>query len=329
MNRDLAGRHQQRSCCSCFLARAIFASLAVLSGSLGTLQAESATPAKGRSIETLQAMAPLPTSVPLPAASAAAPVAATGAVFTPVAEAFDFPVGKPNATGYYKARGFQCHGHLGEDWNGTGGGDSDAGDSVHAIGNGVVVFARDVQLGWGNVVIVRHAFYESGQLRQIDSLYGHLDSIFVQEGQTVARGVRLGTIGSNRGMYHAHLHFEIRHNLAIGMNRAAFPRDFSSYHDPTEFIRARRVLPSPSAAEKSVLVATNTFSKQPADYSAPADGFGPQLAGNGAARQRAAGSGSAPGVVAASRQKNGRLANRRTGFRVDRFGDLRTQFLSF
>jgi len=29
-------------------------------------------------------------------------------------------------------------------------------------GDGIVVFARDVHLGWGNVVIVRHAYREGG-----------------------------------------------------------------------------------------------------------------------------------------------------------------------
>ena len=45
------------------------------------------------------------------------------------------------------------------------------------LGTGVVVFARDVHLGWGNVVIVRHAYKEDGVVKHIDSLYGHLNSI--------------------------------------------------------------------------------------------------------------------------------------------------------
>jgi hypothetical protein len=48
--------------------------------------------------------------------------------FTKLANGFDFPVGIPEAQGYYKARGFRSHGHLGEDWDGIRGGDTDRGD---------------------------------------------------------------------------------------------------------------------------------------------------------------------------------------------------------
>ena len=41
-----------------------------------------------------------------------------------LADGFDLPVGKPDGEGYYKARGYRPNGHLGEDWNGKGGGDT-------------------------------------------------------------------------------------------------------------------------------------------------------------------------------------------------------------
>ena len=94
--------------------------------------------------------------------------------FIKLADGFDYPVGKPDAKGYYKARGFRPNGHLGEDWDGVGGGDTDLGDPIYSIGDGVVVFARDCHMGWGNVVIVRHAYSEAGISRNIDSLYAHL-----------------------------------------------------------------------------------------------------------------------------------------------------------
>ena len=42
----------------------------------------------------------------------------------PLADGFDQPVGKPNAEGYYMARGVRLSPpvHYGEDWNGRGGG---------------------------------------------------------------------------------------------------------------------------------------------------------------------------------------------------------------
>jgi murein DD-endopeptidase MepM/ murein hydrolase activator NlpD len=178
--------------------------------------------------------------------------------FTKVANGFDFPIGKPDAQGYYKARGFRSHGHLGEDWDGIRGGDTDLGDPIYSVGDGVVVFARDCHMGWGNVVIVRHAFREDGIVKNIDSLYGHLNTILVQRGQAVSRGQKIATMGTAHGIYDAHLHFEVRKNLAIGMSRAAFARDQSNYYDPTQFILGHRRL---STASGTYRIAMNTFTR--------------------------------------------------------------------
>ncbi|MFT5913739.1 MAG: hypothetical protein ACI81T_000223 [Bacteroidia bacterium] len=65
------------------------------------------------------------------------------------ADGFDFPVGKPNAKNYYNAQKFEENYHLGEDWNGTGGGNTDFGDSVYSIANGYVKEAKKQSMGWG------------------------------------------------------------------------------------------------------------------------------------------------------------------------------------
>jgi hypothetical protein len=46
----------------------------------------------------------------------------------PICDGFDYPVGKPNGKGYYNAQKFGENTHLGEDWNGVRGGNSDLGD---------------------------------------------------------------------------------------------------------------------------------------------------------------------------------------------------------
>ena len=177
-------------------------------------------------------------------------------VRTRVADGFDEPVGKPDAEGYYTSRGFLSY-HPGEDWNGLKGGNSDLGAPVYAIGHGYVTFARDARMGWGNVVLIRHIYMEGGQLQTVDSMYAHLDRILVREGQQITRGQQVGTIGTNRGMYVAHLHFEIRKNLNIGINRSAFKRDFTNYYRPGAFIAARRKLPG---GGRSAIIVTNTYS---------------------------------------------------------------------
>jgi murein DD-endopeptidase MepM/ murein hydrolase activator NlpD len=176
--------------------------------------------------------------------------------FIKLANGFDFPVGKPDAQGYYKARGFRSHGHLGEDWDGMGGGDTDLGDPIYSIGDGLVVFARDCHMGWGNVMIVRHSYREGGAVKTIDALYGHLDKMLAHRGQTVMRGQEIATMGTAHGLYDAHLHLEIRKNIEVGMNRTAFARDFSNYYDPSQFILSHRHLSNNGGSYR---VAMNTF----------------------------------------------------------------------
>ena len=177
-----------------------------------------------------------------------------------LADGFDFPVGKPNAEGYYKSRGLRLRvpQHLGEDWNGRGGGNTDLGDPVYAIGDGIVTFAHNVQGGWGNVVITRHAYRvpSTKQVKFIDALNGHLDKIMVATGQAVKRGQQIGTLGSNFGMYPAHLHFEIRHDLAIGMLRNNAPCDLTHWADPSQFINQYRRL---KREWRPVAVPTGTY----------------------------------------------------------------------
>jgi len=226
---------------------------------------------------------------------------------TRVADGFDFPVGKPNGEGYYKSRGFLRH-HPGEDWNGVGGGNTDLGDPVFTIGNGLVVFARDARRGWGNVVIVRHSFLDRGTLKTVDSFYAHLERVTVREGQHVMRGDKIGTIGTNRGMYTAHLHFEIRQNLAIGINRSAFKNDLVNYHVPTRFIDARRRL---TGAGRTALVAVNTFQHSSHTFGPPVD-----------ESRLASSRGKGRTKVSSSYKPSNTATPKKKDFRVDRFGTL-------
>ncbi len=250
----------------------------------------------------------------------------TGVPFTvsaKLADRFDYPVGRPDAIGYHKARGFTPNGHLGEDWDGDGGGNTDLGDPIYAIGNGVVVQARDVRVGWGNVIIIRHSFREPREgdvVKTVDSLYGHLDSILVQEGQQVVRGQQIGTMGTAHGQYDAHLHFEVRKNLTVGMSRSAFPRDFQTYWDPTQFINSHRVLHGGG----SVPMAVNTFVPYGGGQFLPPSDGAYELGINRSPQQLAA-------LQSSKLNKSAYTIKRRTpfdkindAFKADRYDDMRS-----
>lgn len=159
-----------------------------------------------------------------------------------LADGFDFPVGAPNANGYYKSRGFSLSGHLGEDWVSEDGSGTIFGRPVCSIGTGVVTLARDFLRAWGNVIVIRHAYLEDGQVKYIDSLYAHLNNILVSEGQVVDRGQQIGTVGTAHGLYGPHLHFEIHHNLTIGVVHTAESRVPGNSDDPSQFLDAHRTL---------------------------------------------------------------------------------------
>ncbi|MEP2279466.1 M23 family metallopeptidase [Maribacter sp.] len=153
-----------------------------------------------------------------------------------LANGFDFPVGKPNASGYYNAQKFGENNHLGEDWNGVGGGNTDLGDSIYAIANGYVSFAEDINGGWGNVIRIIH---QTDADTQIESLYAHCLEIDVQEGDYVNKGDKIGTIGNNGGQYLAHLHLELRSKVGLPIG-GGYSSNTSGYINPTEFIKNNR-----------------------------------------------------------------------------------------
>ncbi len=180
-----------------------------------------------------------------------------------LADGFDFPVGKPDGRGYYKARGFQVNSHPGEDWDGVGGGDSDFNDPINSIADGEVTFAGDAHSGWGNVVIVRHQFQEGGETKAVNALFGHLHAVLVRPGEIVRRGEQIGTMGTAHGQYEAHLHFEIRKNLAIGTNRSAYPCDLSCYYNPSLFIAAHRPVALTAVSNDDAVIGLSRTLKAP------------------------------------------------------------------
>jgi murein DD-endopeptidase MepM/ murein hydrolase activator NlpD len=83
-----------------------------------------------------------------------------------------------------------------------------AGTPIVAVAKGRVVIAN-WHGGYGKTVIIEH----DGRLQ---TLYGHMAEIFVQEGQEIAQGTVIGQVGSTGQSTGPHLHFETKVPTAEG-----------------------------------------------------------------------------------------------------------------
>lgn len=85
------------------------------------------------------------------------------------------------------------------------------GTPIYAIADGVVSAARTMN-SYGNCVQVSHGTANDGHC--YDSLYAHMSSIVVAQGDTVQKGDLLGYVGNTGNVYGAgggyHLHLELR-----------------------------------------------------------------------------------------------------------------------
>ncbi|GAB5437843.1 peptidoglycan DD-metalloendopeptidase family protein [Falsiruegeria mediterranea] len=178
-----------------------------------------------------------------------------------IAREFRHPLGNGVLTpsndgdGYYVAFGFDEANpdlggsfHLGADWNGEGGGDTDIGEPVYAIGNAIVVDVVSDQgsstSGFGNYVVLRHELPEPTQINgqlvtHVHSLYAHLDNVeTLSVGQSIGIGQKIGELGKSGNAAFAHLHFEITLGDTVptqddGYNPAGAPSDWV---DPIAFV---------------------------------------------------------------------------------------------
>jgi murein DD-endopeptidase MepM/ murein hydrolase activator NlpD len=160
----------------------------------------------------------------------------------PTAARFDFPIGSENGALAYNAQAFTENRHLGDDLNGIGGENSDLGDPVFAVADGQVLFAGEAGPGWGNVIIVLHAYEEDGVRKFVQSYYGHVETILVQRKQEVHRGEQIATIGTAHGRYWAHLHFEMR-EFTTPFIGPGYREDTRGWIDPSAFIASHRGAP--------------------------------------------------------------------------------------
>lgn len=98
-----------------------------------------------------------------------------------------------------------------------------SGVNVYATGDGIVTLCQNSRTGYGNEIVVDHAFGYS-------SRYAHLQEILVKEGEEVKRGQIIGKVGSSGRSTGPHLHYEVRFE-----NKAVDPALFFENLKPEEY----------------------------------------------------------------------------------------------
>jgi murein DD-endopeptidase MepM/ murein hydrolase activator NlpD len=119
--------------------------------------------------------------------------------------------------------------HMGEDWNGKCGGDTDEGYPLLAIADGEVVSVDDVGIvtGQGKRLYIRHAFpyaQNTARFMVVESAMLHLQGMGtgIVNGAKVKRGQTIAYLGKT-GTGYAHFHWELRSNLFSSTPSTANP----------------------------------------------------------------------------------------------------------
>ena len=135
--------------------------------------------------------------------------------------------------------------HLADDWNGIGGGNTDLGNPLYAIADGIVVDIDQMTANnsIGKVIRVRYLLPDG---KQIDSVYMHVQSIYVAANAVVAAGQLIATIGDANGYYLniAHLHWEVRTDLTLPLRKDPYYNPLTvatalQYTSPSLFVDDR------------------------------------------------------------------------------------------
>lgn len=104
------------------------------------------------------------------------------------------------------------------------------GTPIYATGNGIVASADRSKPGYGNHIEIKHGY---GYL----SLYAHLSSFRVREGQRVKRGDLIGFVGMTGRTSGPHLHYEV-HKNGVAIDPINF---YYGNLTPEEFIAMQRI----------------------------------------------------------------------------------------
>jgi len=156
----------------------------------------------------------------------------------PLALRFDSPMGclTYNAQAYWEMNEKRGGHHTGDDLNGIGGMNTDLGDPVYSVADGLVLYAGEPSSGWGNTLIVAHRAVDG---RILHAMYSHLERFEVACGTLVARGQAIGRVGTGNDHYPAHLHFEMRESDHVDIG-GGYRHQKLNLLDPTATLRQLR-----------------------------------------------------------------------------------------
>lgn len=163
-------------------------------------------------------------------------------VLIPTATRFDPPLGTQHLGLVYNAQKFwdmnDARGghHTGDDLNGIGGMNTDLGDPVFATADGLVLYAGEPSPGWGKLIVIAH---KTADGRTLHSMYAHLHKIETSVGSLVARGGKIGSVGTANGYYPAHLHFEMRASDGVDIG-AGYAGNPLNHLDPIGTVNSHR-----------------------------------------------------------------------------------------
>jgi len=156
----------------------------------------------------------------------------------PVTDDFVTPLRPPDGAGAVISFPFLEAGHLGEDWT-TAKGDAALGEPVYSVADGWVSVAQDFENAWGKVIFISYRLPEGRWPPFVEVMYTQLQTMEVTPGTFVKRGQRIGTVGNANGTYQAHLHWEVRQTVGLGLG-AGFDTKRDGWLEPSQFLGAHR-----------------------------------------------------------------------------------------
>ncbi|MBT8044805.1 MAG: M23 family metallopeptidase [Verrucomicrobiae bacterium] len=139
-----------------------------------------------------------------------------------------------NAQAYWRDNKRRGGNHTGDDLNGIGGMNTDLGDPVFAMANGLVIYRGEPSSGWGKILILAHR-NEQGEI--IQSMYAHLDKSYAPFGDLIPRSEIIGTVGTANLNYAAHLHLEMRTSTGVPIG-AGYTANPGENIDPAKTLKS-------------------------------------------------------------------------------------------